>query len=108
MPLSFFVLEEFAKQFTDALFGCLHGLAANWCGGIDAANFAIHPVLARLKQTLTFEAVHDRIERAGTQAVPMTRELLNHSQAKNGLLAGMVKNMQSDQTGIEGLVGGGF
>jgi hypothetical protein len=41
--------------------------------------------------------MHDRVKRSGAQAVAVTRQLLDHAQAKDWFLTRVMENVQPDQ-----------
>jgi hypothetical protein len=48
--------------------------------------------------------MEDGVHRAGAELVTMPRQFLDHAEPEDGLLGGMMKDMEPDQPGIEILI----
>jgi hypothetical protein len=49
----------------------------------------------------SFQAVQQRLERAGADAVAVAGQFFNHTEAEDGLLGRVVQDVQTDQAGVE-------
>ena len=64
---------------------------------IDSPPTPAGALLLRLEQSASLQAMQQRIERAGTDAVAVVRQLLHHGQAEDRLVRGMHQHMDPNQ-----------
>lgn len=97
-------LEEFAEKFLDFSPRCRQGLPAGQRGPVKFPIPSAFAVRFGYKQSPLFEGMEQRIHRAGAEFVAVAPKFLNHPQTKNVAVAGMVENVEADQSAIEILV----
>ena len=69
---------KFAMQFIDHCFGLLESFLANGRNPINSSLTSTDILQNRLQHAVALEAMQERIERAGADAIPVTRQLLHH------------------------------
>ena len=68
---------------------------------INAAQRFAVALLSGAEVALPFETAKQRIKRAGADAVAVAREFFHHAEAEDGLLDGVMEDVEADQAGIE-------
>lgn len=69
--------------------------------GVDAAAAASDDLCGGLEEAGVFEAVEQRVQGAGTDAVSVVGELLHHREAEDRLVRGMQQDVDADESEIE-------
>src|SRR5271157_647753 len=94
-------LHEFPKQFAHLAAGRLKRAPPQARGAIDlAARFAIAE-LGRPQVSLFLEGVQQGIEGPGADPVAVPGQLLDHAQAEDGLMRGVMQHVKPDQSRVE-------
>jgi hypothetical protein len=89
-------LNELMKKFPDSVFRRIEGFASERRRAIDPPQRFAVPLLSRFQVPLPFQSLEQRIEASGAYAITVPRELLDHSEAENRTLHGMVQNVEAD------------
>jgi hypothetical protein len=94
-------LKKFAEQFPDLLFRGLQCPLTGWSRPIHAANFPGKVVLLGTEQTILFESVENRVQRPRAELISVPSQLFDHAQAEDSLFCRVVKDMETDEAGIQ-------
>ncbi len=99
------LFKKFPQQNSDFLSGTAKGLSPGRRRTVDSASSPAGSKGLGLKEALLFQSVKHGIKRPRAEFVAVTLQLLDHGEAKNGLLTGVVQDMNADQPGEEFLIG---
>jgi hypothetical protein len=94
-------LKDLAKQLTHALLSKPECFVTGRSGAVFAPNPSARPHFPRSQQPFFFQTMQQGIKRARTQPVSMARQFLDHSKTKNGALARVEENVDSDQARVQ-------
>ena len=92
------VLDQLGEQLADLTPCIAQELPALARRTIEAPSNAPLSFLDRAQISVALQAVQDGIKSSCAQAVTMTSELLDNSQAEDRVLRGVVKDVKPDQT----------
>lgn len=81
--------------------GLLESLFTGGGDLVEAPAAPSHVIDEGFEQTGALQAVKERIERAGANAIAVVAQFLHHRQAEDRLLARMQQHVHADQTVIE-------
>src|SRR5579863_3011938 len=84
---------------------CCQRLPAQWSGSVHSPERLPVSQFRRSQVPLLFEALEKRIQAPRTDAVSVTRQLLDHSQTEDRTLHGVVEHMEADQARVQIAVG---
>jgi hypothetical protein len=91
------MFEQFAVQVPDLAFQLAQGAAADRGGAIEAAHLRAGTDAGRAQVAFRFQAMEERIERAGAQAIPVMGQFLDDAQTEDRLLGSMMEDMEADE-----------
>src|SRR5579863_9399109 len=94
------------KKLAHLVFRCRERLPAERRGAVHASQGFAVPLLGRSQISFFFQALEKGIEAPGTDAVPVTRQLLDHSKTKDGTFHRVMEDMEPDQPRVQIAVGG--
>lgn len=95
------VFKDLVRQLSDLSF-CLRQYSPPCAGPV--VNFAPPPVdpgKAGAHQAARLHTVQQRIDGSRPDPVAMAPQFLNYTEAEDSLLAGMVQDMNANETGVE-------
>ncbi len=75
--------------------------AAGGGEGVEAALASGDVAQAGFKQAAALEAVEERVEGSGADAVVVVGEFVHHGEAEDGLVRGVGQHMDADETEVE-------
>src|ERR1035437_7106162 len=98
-------VHEFVKKLAHLDLGSLQRLPSRGSGTVDLAQ---RPAIALLRGTeiaLLLQPVEQRIQTARADAVAVPPQFFDHAEPENGLLRGVMQDVQADQPGVKIAVG---
>ncbi len=92
------ILKQLGEELPYLLLRCSQGLLSGSRRTICSPTSAPIPLFLRAQQAAGFEPMQHRIDRACAEPVTVPSQLFDHSQPKDWLLAGVVQNVQPNET----------
>jgi hypothetical protein len=95
------LLKNLPKQLLNLRFGCSELVTTDYGRPIYSPDSPTYLLWPGLQQPASLQPVKNGIQRARAEPVSVPGKLFNDPEAKDFLLAGVVKNVQPDQAGIK-------
>jgi hypothetical protein len=92
-----FALRHFLIQLANFFFDLAKFCPAAGCDFVDAADLSADDLAAGAEVALLFHAVEGGVEGSGADAVAVTAEFLDHAEAEEGALGGVVEHVEPDE-----------
>ena len=91
------------EEFLDFFLCFDERLAAGGGGAVGALGAAIFFEGAGAEETVLFHGVQHGIDGSGADLVAVTAELLHDAETEDGLLSGVMQDVEADHSGVEAL-----
>ena len=88
---------QLAVQFVDFFVGLVEGLMAGGGDAVDAAAATGDDLFRGVQEAGGFQAVEERIEGSGADAVAVMGEFVHHGESKDGLVGRVDQHMNPDK-----------
>ena len=95
------VFVEFVVELVDLGAGAGEGSAAGGGDGVDAATAAGDVAERGFEEAGVLEAVEERVESSGADAVAVVSKLLHHGETEDGLMRRVGEHVDADEAEVK-------